>query len=129
MKNTEIVAITDAYAAQKGKTDQVKLPVAVAWKRRLNMEKLTEARRIIDEAVNEIQSRFADDFHSTEKTGPAGEKLRQVKPEYMAEFVKAQMDIMNQDTDVTISKVPIEALGDIALTDRDMDALAFMIQE
>ena len=121
MKNYEITAIVAAY--QKGTT--MKLPAAVAWKRRVNIDKIIKAKAIIDEALNEVRAPYLDDDHST----PMEDGGRQVKPEYVQEFVRAQSEILEQDTDVDIKKVPIDALGDIELTDADMDTIAFMIEE
>lgn len=122
MKNIDIIAIVNAY--QKG-TGDMALPASVSWTRRLNMVKLINAKKIIDEAMQEIQMRYADDDHSE----AAEDGKRQVKQEYIAEFIKAQDDILSQDTDIDVKKISIETLGDIALTDAQMDTLAFMIEE
>ena len=124
MKNLDILAIVSAYTAKKEKGDGIKLPAAVAWKRRLNFDKLFKAKGIIDEALREVGQRFSDDEHS-EATEDGG---RKVKPEYMQEFVTAQGEILTQDTPVDIQKVSIDAIGDVELTDADMDTLAFMIE-
>lgn len=126
MKNLDILAITNAYTAQKEKGDGLRLPAAVAWKRRLNLDKLIQAKRLIDEALNEIGQKYADDDHSD----PAEDgKGRKVKPEYVQEYATAQGEVLSQETPVDIQKIRIEDLGDIALTDADMDTLAFMIEE
>ena len=121
MKNIDILTIVTAYQQTDG---TLTLPAKVAWTRRVNIRKLIEAKSIIDEALQEIQRQYADDTHSEES-----EEGRVVKPQYRAEFAKAQADILTQDTDVDIKKVPIEELGDITLTDRQMDTIAFMIAE
>lgn len=123
MKNIEIVGIVNAFAANKDSS--MKLPASVAWKRRLNMKTLTEAKAVIDEALQEIGKRYADDEHSVE--GENGQ--RNVKPEYMADYAKETGEILVQETDVTIRKIKIEDIGDITLSDADMDTLAFMIEE
>lgn len=122
MKNIDIIAIVNTY--QKG-TGEMALPASVSWTRRLNMVKLINAKRIIDEALQEVQLKYADDKHSDADE----EGKRQVKPEYLPEFISAQNDILLQDTDIDIKKICIEALGDIQLTDTQMDTLAFMIEE
>ena len=123
MKNLEIVGIVNAYTANKGK-DSVRLPAAVAWKRRVNLYELFNAKAIIDEALREINERYADDEHSIEEDG-----TRKVKAEYLADFVKEQGEILAQDTEVDVRKVKIDELGNVELTDADMDTLAFMIAE
>lgn len=125
MKNLEIVGIVNAYTAQKEKSEGVKLPAAVAWKRRVNIDKLFKAKALIDEAVKEIHQKYSDDDHS-EATEEGG---RKVKAEYMTEFFREQGDILAQETPVEISKVKIEDLGDVSLTDADMDTIAFMIED
>ena len=47
----------------------------------------------------------------------------------MEEFRKENEDLLNQDTDISIKKVKIEDLGDVELSDDDMDTLMFMIEE
>ena len=126
MKNLEIVAIVNVYTAQKEKGEGIKLPAKVAWKRRVNMDKLFHAKGIIDEALKEIGQKYADDEHSTEAEKGNG---RKVKPEYMEEFVLAQGEILTQDTEVDVQKVKIEDLGDVELSDADMDTIAFMLEE
>ena len=126
MRNIDIVAIVNAYTTQKNSGEPgVKLPAKVAWTRRVNMDKLFRAKSIIDEAVKELQSKYADDEHSTEMEDGNG---RSVKPEYMQEFVKEQADILTQETEVDIRKVKIEDLGDVELSDADMDTIAFMLE-
>lgn len=123
MQNLEIMGIVNAYTAQRGK-EGIRLPAPVAWKRRVNLDKLFKAKAIIDEALREINERYADDEHSVEEDGS-----RKVKPEYMADFVREQGEILSQETDVDIRKIKITDLGEVELTDADMDTLAFMIEE
>lgn len=122
MKNIDILSIVTAYQKADG---TLTLPAKVAWTRRVNLKKLSEAKAIIDEAMQDLQRKYADDEHSE----ATEDGQRKVKSEYMAEFIKAQGDILMQDTDVDIKKVSIEDLGDIALTDKQMDTIAFMIEE
>ena len=124
MKNIEIVTIVNAYTEQKADGRGMKLPAKTAWTRRVNMDRLFRAKGIIDEALKEISDRYADDEHSTETDGK-----RVVKPEYIPQYAKEQSEILLQDTDVDIRKVTVEDLGDIELTDADMDTLAFMLDD
>ena len=122
MKNIDIVNIVNVFLHGTG---ELSLPASVAWKRRLNMKKLIEAKAIIDEALREIDVKYADEEHS-EKMDDGSYK---VKPEYFEEFVNAKDEILLQDTDIDVKKVSIDDLGDINLTDAQMDTLAFMIAE
>lgn len=125
MKNQEIVAIVNVYTAIHSTGEGLKLPAKVAWIRRLNMDKLFRAKGLIDEAMKEIAQKYSDDEHST----PAEEgNGRTVKPEYIPEYAKEQAEILAQDTDIEIRKVNIEELGDIQLTDAEMDTIAFMLE-
>lgn len=121
--------IVGAYERQKSATGDgsgMRLPAKVAWTRRVNLERLGEARDLIRKALGEIQQKYTDDIHSD----PAGEKgERRVKPEYAEKFIREQTDILTQETDVNIKTVQIEDLDGINLTDADMDTLAFMIGE
>lgn len=121
MKNIDILTIVTAFQQTDG---SLSLPASVAWTRRVNLRKLTDAKSIIDEAMQDLQKKYADDEHSTEEDGQ-----RKVKPQYMAEYIKAQSGILLQETDVDIKKVPIEAIGDMEITDKQMDTLAFMIED
>lgn len=125
MRNLEIANIVTAYTAQKEKGDGIKLPAAVAWKRRVNMDKLFRAKKLIDDALKEIGEKYADDEHSVE--GENGS--RKVKEKYLGEYFRAQGEILAQDTEVDIRKVKVEDLGDIELSDADMDTLAFMLED
>lgn len=124
MTNFEIIAIVNAYEDRKAKGTTLTLPAAIAWTRRLNLDKLYRAKSIIDEAMREIMTQYSDDTHSTEENGQ-----RKVRPEYIAEFAKEQAEILSQETDVAIKKIHIEDLGEINLSDSDMDTLAFMLEE
>lgn len=124
MKNLDILAITSAYTAQKENGEGLWLPAAVAWKRRLNLDRLFRAKALIDEALKEVGQRYSDDEHS-EATEDGN---RKIKHEFMQEFVTAQGEILTQETPVDIQKVPIDAIGDVELSDADMDTLAFMIE-
>lgn len=121
MKNIDILTIVTAFQKADG---TLTLPAKVAWTRRVNLKKLSEAKAIIDEAMQEIQKKYADDEYSYQD----GDE-RKVKSEYMKSFVEEQSEILTQDTDVDIKKVSIEELGDITLADKDMDTIAFMIEE
>jgi hypothetical protein len=122
MKNSEIIRITNAYQM----TDKnLKLPVSVAWKRRLNLQKLMEARKLIDEVIREMTTEYLDDEHSV----PTGNDLREIKPEYMDEYGKKIMEIHEQDTPVDIQKIAsIEELGNVSISDNEMDTILFMVE-
>lgn len=124
MKNLDILAIANSYATQKEKGDGLRLPAAVAWKRRINLDRIFKAKALIDDALKEVQQKFSDDDHSD----PSDDGGRKVKAEFLPDFIKEQGDILTQETPVEIVKVKIEDIGDVALTDADMDTLAFMIE-
>ncbi len=127
MKNYEIAAIVNAFEKLKTSNETGPLlPASIAWKRRLNLSKLLEANRVINEALDEVSTKFSDDEHSTfdEEKGQ-----RLVKPEFLTEFAKLRTEILDQDTDVDIKKIKIEEIGDTLLSEADMDTLAFMIEE
>ena len=121
MKNSEIVSIINAY--QKGTS--LKLPAAVAWKRRVNMDKLFKAKKLIDDALMEVSKPFLDDEHSIKSEDGS----RQIRPKYIGCFIEAQEEVLSQETDVDVKKVSIEAVGDIEISDADMDTLAFMLED
>lgn len=122
MRNADIVTIVSAFQTEAG---NLTLPVAVAWKRRLNMSKLMAAKQVIDEAMQDIALKYFDDEHSV----PGEGDTRKVKPEYMPEYLKDRNGILMQETDVDIKTVSVEELGSIVITDAQMDTLAFMIKE
>ena len=133
--NMEIMGIVNSYTTQKesirkarekGKEIQeLKLPAAVAWKRRLNMDALFKAKQVIDDAVREIQQKYSSDEYSEQGDGDT----RKVKPEYLKDFAKEQADVLTQETDVNIRTIHPEELEGLTLSDEDMDTSAFMISE
>lgn len=127
MKNYEIVSIVNAFEKLK-KSDEIGplLPASVAWKRRLNLRKLLEANSVISEALDDVSERFFDDDHSTKDPDS---DLRRVKPEFLEEFAKLRAEVLEQETELEIKKVKIKEIGDIVISDSDMDTLAFMIEE
>lgn len=134
MQNYEIVRITNAYNLEKAsiayskkegkQVEEVALPAAVAWKRRINFDKLIAARKLIDEALKELEDRFADDEHSFMDGG-----VRKVKTEYMPDFEKTYKEILEQETDVDIKKVKLSELEGLTISDSYMDTFVFMIEE
>ena len=139
MLNIEIMAIVNTYTAKKEAADrarqdgkepaELRLPAAVAWKRRMNMDRLFHAKGLIDEAMRELQKEYTSPDKSDECETEKGEMARRIKKELISEFVKAQEDILNQDTPVQIAKIRIEELEGLSLTESDMDTMAFMIEE
>ena len=138
MKNYEIVNLVRTYVAvRNAKTEEVKLPAAVAWKKRLNFDKLSHANELIAEAQKEINERYSDDEHSTEvevaykdEDGMTKKRTeRRVMDEFVTEFEKELKTLFDQETDVDIKKVKIDDLKGVDLTDADMDTLWFMIEE
>lgn len=138
MKNYEIVNLVRTYVAvRNAKTEEVKLPAAVAWKKRLNFDKLSHANELIVEAQKEINERYSDDEHSLEvevtykdEDGMTKKKTeRRVRDEFVTEFEKELKTLFDQETDVDIKKVKIDDLNGVDLTDADMDTLWFMIEE
>lgn len=134
MKNSEIVAIVDSYIASKKReakereeglyVTQLSLPAFVAWKRRVNFKKLFEAYDLIMEALKEADLKYSDDEHSSTE----GE-IKKVKPEFLSQYFKDRMDILEQETEIPIAKVKVSEIGDVDLTDDDLDTLMFMIEE
>lgn len=124
MQNLEIVAIVKAYVEQKKEKRDIALPARVAWARHLNIDRLIKAKSVIDSAIGEVEQRYMDDAHSY-----ADGDLRQIKPEYAPELVKARMSILVQDTPVEIQTVSVSEIASLTLTDADMETLGFMLTE
>ncbi len=134
MRNDDILFVVNSYYALKAKeTTSVSLPAAVAWKRRLNLKDLVKASETINEALEEIKQKYSDDDHSSPKTikdaNGNDTETRLVKPEFLSEFIKEQQEVLTQETDVTIRKIKIDELGDLALSDGMLDTIEFMIEE
>lgn len=129
MTNLEIMSIVNSYTTlkdtvRKGEQTEARLPAKIAWTRRVNMSKLFQAKKLIDEAMQELNEQYADDDHSEEKDG-----VRTVRKEYLKEFFESQGEILTQETEVDVRKVKVDDLGDIDLTDAEMDTLAFMLED
>ena len=124
MKNIEIIAIMRSYMKEREEKKSITLPAAVAWKRRLNMKKISEAANTIEEALAEVDSLYSDDEHS-KKT----DNGRQVKDEFLREYYDKRREVLDQETDLEIKMVGIEEIEGVNLNDDDLDTLAFMIKE
>ena len=139
MKNYEIVDLVRTYIAYRNdkSVPEVKLPAAVAWKKRLNFDKLSHANDLIIEAQKEISEKYLDDAHSEEvevsykdEDGMVKKrKDRRVLPEFREEFETELKNLFDQETDVDIKKVKIDTLEGVELSDAEMDSLWFMIEE
>lgn len=139
MKNADIAGIVGAYMEQKeaaararkeGKEQkELRLPARIAWIRRVNMDKLFRAKRLLDDALREIEQKYADDAHSEEVTTDSGEVVRKVRDEMIGDFIMEKTEIMDQDTDVELKKISIDDLDGLDLSESEMDTLAFMIEE
>lgn len=134
MRNDDILFVVNSYYALKAKeATSVTLPASVAWKRRLNLKELMKASETINEALEEIKQKYADDVHSEPKTikdaNGKDTETRLVKPEFLTEFIKEQQEVLTQETDVTIRKIKIDELGDLTLSDDMLDTIEFMIEE
>lgn len=122
MKNYEIIGVLNTYRQTTG---ELRLPASVAWKRRLNIKKLGEIEKLIKEAEREIQQGYSDDTYSMDM----GDGMRQVRKEYLTEYNKKLNELYEQDTPVEIQKISIEDLGNLDISDKEMDTIAFMIEE
>lgn len=139
MRNAEIAGIAGSYMEQKeaavkarkeGKEqNELRLPARIAWIRRVNMDKIFQANRMIEEAIREIEQKYADDAHSIEIKTDSGEVIRKVRDEMIGEFIREKSEIMEQNTDVDLKKISIDDLEGLDLSESEMDTLAFMIEE
>lgn len=125
MTNNEVKSIVDAYTKIKENGTDSKIPVRAAWTRRKNLKKIMEAYATYREAFVDLQQRYSDDEHSVEHAN--GD--RQIKMQYMPQYQKEVTELLNLEADVTVEKIKIEDLGNCALSDTEMDTLAFMIEE
>lgn len=121
MKNSEITAITNAIPL----APETKLPIAAAWSRRLNLKKLQEARQTIDEAVRDLNKDFID----SGKVIDEGEGQYKIMDQHMPEYTARMKELMDLEQEIEIRKVKIEDLGDISVSEAEMDALMFMLEE
>ena len=121
----EAKSIIDAYAKIRQEEKEISLPVKVSWIRRQNLQKLMNVFSLYNEALTEIQLRYADDEHSVLNE----DGTRQVKDQYINQYQKECIELYQQDADVDIKKVKLEDLGDLTLTESQMDTLGFMIEE
>lgn len=132
MKNSEILLVLNSYYALK-KDDSSCLPTDIAWKRRLNIRELEVAAKVINEALTDLDDKYADEEHSevkaiTDKDGNES-NVRVVKSEYIDAYAKEKADLLNQDTDVKIRKFKMEDLGKKEITEKVLDTLEFMAEE
>ena len=123
LTNLEISNILSAYNANL--KSEMKLPISIAWKRKKNIKKLQSIWEAADEMIKELKDKYFVDGNTFKD-----EKGRVcLKEEHTAELLNEQNEIMKQENEIEIATVKIEELGDISLTDLDMETISFMIEE
>lgn len=134
LKNSEITTIikrirSSAEQDEKSPDSAARLPFAVQWKKRLNFKELLRISEIISEEEQKIDSAYLDDGHSYQAKDASGNDIRRIKNSYIAEFSRKKAELYDAETDVEIRTVSPDELYGAMLTDLQMDAIAFMVEE
>lgn len=79
--------------------------------------------------VEEINRVYSDEEHSVPSKDKDQNEIREVKKEYLDEFVKKKTGLLEADNEVELSVFSIENLGEPAFTLETLQALSIFIDD
>lgn len=126
IKTYEALNILGWIESENGVFINTKLPIKVQWGMKKNIDTLLDIRKTYSDFYEKIQQKYADDEYSSD-VEENGEIKRIVKEEYLEDFNKELMDIVNTETEVKIVQFDIDEFGDIEIDAKDMSVLSFFI--
>lgn len=126
IKTYEALNILGWIESENGVFINTKLPIKVQWGMKKNIDTLLDIRKTYSDFYEKIQQKYADDEYSSD-VEENGEIKRIVKEEYLKDFNKELMDIVNTETEVKIVQFDIDEFGDIEIDAKDMSVLSFFI--
>lgn len=126
IKTYEALNILGWIESENGVFINTKLPIKVQWGMKKNIDTLLDIRKTYSDFYEKIQQKYADDEYSSD-VEENGEIKRIVKEEYLEDFNKELMDIVNTETEVKIVQFNIDEFGDIEIDAKDMSVLSFFI--
>lgn len=133
-KNHEIISIIQKIKKSADHDENfpgsaARIPFSVQWKKKLNLKEMLKIQEMVSEEEQKIDAYYLDDEHSYPAKGKNGEDMRRIKNAYVAEFSRKKSELYNAETDVEIRTISPGELSETMLTDLQMDALMFMIEE
>lgn len=126
IKTYEALNILGWIESENGVFINTKLPIKVQWGMKKNIDTLLDIRKTYSDFYEKIQQKYADDEYSSD-VEENGEIKRIVKEEYLEDFNKELMDIVNTETEGKIVQFNIDEFGDIEIDAKDMSVLSFFI--
>lgn len=120
LKNSEIYNYANALAQEFGQ-QEVKLPLRVNFYLQKNLKELVALAQDIEQQRVSIASEY----------GTLNEETQQyeIPPENIDSATRKLNELFNLTQDVKIYKVKLDAFGDTDITNAQMQALLFMIDE
>lgn len=120
LKNSEIYNYANALAQEFGQ-QEVKLPLKVNFYLQKNLKELVTLAQDIEQQRVSIAQEF----------GTLNEETQQyeIPPENIDSASRKLNELFNLTQDVKIYKVKLDAFGDMDITNSQMQALLFMIDE
>lgn len=107
----------------------ISLPIKLLWELKKNIGKLEDIKVQYDKMVEEINRVYSDEEHSVPSKDKDQNEIREVKKEYLDEFVKKKTGLLEADNEVELSVFSIENLGEPAFTLETLQALSIFIDD
>lgn len=128
LTNTEILT-TLAKINDSADFGTISLPIKFLWELKKNIGKLEDIKVQFDKMVDEINKVYSDEEHSILSKDENQNEIREVKKEYLDEFIKKKTELLEVDNEVRLSVFSIEDLGDHAFTLETLQALSVFIDD
>lgn len=107
----------------------ISLPIKFLWELKKNIGRLEEIKVQFDKMVEEINKVYSDEEHSVPSKDKDQNEIREVKKEYLDEFIKKKTELLEADNEVRLSVFSIEDLGEPAFTLETLRALSVFIDD
>lgn len=127
LKNSEIITIINEL--NKGDIDSKQMPMSFLWALKVNTNKLIEVLKLYEESRNDLVKMFSTDEKSVEVIDKNGLVNRNIKPEFKDEWVKQNLELLNQETEFDFTTVNIDSIKDVTMTPLEFDIISrFMFE-
>lgn len=107
----------------------ISLPIKFLWELKKGIAKLEDIKKQFDSMVADIDKVYSDDGHSVPIEGEKGHMGREVRKEYIDEFIQKKKELLEAENEVTLPVFSIEDLGDGSFTLEILQALSPFIDD
>lgn len=133
LKNYEIQNIITLLSAQDSiinNRSENKMPILLLWNIDKNFEKLSKINKDIADMRKNIEQGYMDDKYSYDNLDEDGNLIgRQIKQEYIPEFIQKINELMSLDNEVDIATIPLSKLDDFSVDGVTLQSIKFMIDD